>query len=99
MDTALDLDAGHDLGGGAYATSFDTAGEVGGIVFDDEDVLRFDGITWTVEFDGSTENSNWAAADLDAVMVPEPSVGWMLFAGVPGLVAFARTRRAGLGPL
>jgi hypothetical protein len=73
--------------------SFDTTGEAGGTVFDDEDVLRFDGTAWTIEFDGSAANSNWAVADLDAVMVPEPSVGWKLITGAAVL------GRVGIGDL
>jgi hypothetical protein len=92
LDAALDIDAAQDLGGGVLAMSFDTTGEVGGTVFDDEDVLRFDGTAWTIEFDGSAANSNWAAADLDAVMVPEPSVGLLLLFGSMGLVGLATMR-------
>jgi len=95
LDTALDIDAAQDLGGNAFAMSFDTAGEVGGIVFDDEDVLRFDGTTWAVEFDGSAANPQWAAADLDAVMVPEPSVGLLLLFGVMGLTGLSAMKRSG----
>jgi hypothetical protein len=95
LDTSLDIDAAQDLGGGAFLMSFDTTGEIAGLVFDDDDVVRFDGTNWTIEFDGSATNSNWAAADLDAVMVPEPSAGLLLLFGVPGLVGLARMRRHG----
>ena len=98
LDTALDIDAAQDLGGGAFAMSFDTAGEVGGIVFDDDDVLRFDGSSWTLEFDASAANPNWAAADLDAVTVPEPSAGLLLLLGGAGLAGWASMReRSGRG--
>lgn len=93
LDAALDIDAAQDLGGGVLVMSFDTTGQVGGVVFADEDVLRFDGANWTVEFDASTANSNWAAADLDAVMVPEPSVGMLLVAGVGVLAGLGAARR------
>lgn len=69
LDSSLDIDAAQDLGGNSFAMSFDTTGEIGGIVFADEDVVRFDGTNWTLVFDGSAANSNWAAADLDAVML------------------------------
>ena len=72
--------------------SFDTAGSIGGVNFDDEDVLRFDGTTWSMEFDASAADSDWAAADLDAVMVPEPSVGMLLLFGVMGLTGLAMIR-------
>ena len=78
--------------GSELAMSFDTTGQVGGVVFADEDVLRFDGTNWVVEFDGSTANSDWATADLDAVMVPEPSVGILLMAGVGALIGLAAVR-------
>jgi hypothetical protein len=93
IDSALDVDAAQDLGGGVLAMSFDTTGQVGGIVFDDEDVLRFDGTSWTLEFDASAANPNWAAADLDAVMVPEPSVGLLLLFGGLGLAGLSMLKR------
>ena len=45
LDPSLGIDAAQDLGGGAFMISFDTTGQIAGIVFDDEDVLRFDGAT------------------------------------------------------
>jgi hypothetical protein len=93
MDSSLDLDGGQALGGGAYLVSFDTAGSVGGIVFSDEDILRYDGASWSLEVDASALNAAWAAADLDAVMVPEPAFGGMLVMGGLGLLAFTRRRR------
>ena len=93
LDPALDIDAAQHLGGGVFLMSFDTTGEMGGIVFDDEDVVRFDGVDWTLEFDASAADSNWAAADLDAVLVPEPTLGALLLVGVMGLVGAARYRR------
>jgi len=92
LDSALDLDAAQDLGGGVLAMSFDTTGEIAGVVFDDEDVLRFDGVDWTLGFDGSAADSSWAAADLDAVTVPEPGAGLLLMIGAAGLVGIARRR-------
>ena len=62
--------------------SFDTTGVISGIVFDDEDVMRFDGTLWSLEFDGSAADPDWAAADLDAVMVPEAEAGMMLSVGL-----------------
>ena len=82
LDARLDADAAQDLGGGSFLMSFDTAGEVAGIAFDDEDVLRFDGLTWSLEVDGSALDAAWPSADLDAVIVPEPA-GWLgLLAGI-----------------
>lgn len=93
LDVALDIDAAQDLGGGAFLMSFDTAGEIDGIVFDDEDVLLFDGLGFSLEFDGSAANAAWTGADLDAVMVPEPTFGGLLLFGVPGLLGLAASRR------
>ena len=94
IDSALDVDAAQDLGGGKFMISFDTTGQIAGLVFDDEDVMRFDGATWSLEFDASAANSAWAAADLDAVMVPEPSFGILLFFGVLGLSRLTAMRRS-----
>jgi hypothetical protein len=88
----LDVDAGQDLGGGSVLMSFDTSGQIAGINFDDEDVLRFDGANWSLEFDASAADSNWAAADLDAVMVPEPAIGALLAMGTLALGFLGRRR-------
>jgi hypothetical protein len=93
VDTALDIDAAQAVGGGAFLMSFDTTGVVSGIVFDDEDVLRFDGANWSMEFDASAANSAWSAADLDAVMVPEPAFGILLVFGAVGLTGLAKLKR------
>lgn len=94
LSTALDVDAAQDLGGGAVLVSLDTAGSVGGVAFSDEDVLRYDGATWSLELDTSTTDSEWIAADLDAMVVPEP--GWMigLATGALAIVPLRRARRA-----
>jgi hypothetical protein len=96
LDGALDVDAVQGLDAGSFLLSFDTTGQIAGLVFDDEDVMRFDGVNWSVEFDASAANSSWAAADLDALMVPvpEPSVGWMLLLGAAGLRGCAAHRKA-----
>jgi hypothetical protein len=47
--------------------SFDASGSVGGIDFDDADVLGFSSGTWTLEYDASEEHPSWAGGpDLDA---------------------------------
>jgi len=92
VDSSLDIDAAQDVGGGQLLVSFDTAGTIGGIAFADEDVLRFDGASWSLEVDSSALHSTWAAADLDAVMVPESGFGLMLLAGSVGLM-IPRKRR------
>jgi hypothetical protein len=90
IDSRLDVDAAQDLGGGEFLISLDSTGEVSGIAFDDEDVLRFDGTNWSLEFDASAASASWTGADLDAVMVPEPAVGTLLAAGVVWLCVVRR---------
>jgi hypothetical protein len=92
IDTALDVDAAQALSGGAFLMSFDTSGTISSIDFDDEDVVRFDGANWSMEFDASAADADWAAADLDAVMVPEPLAGLLLLFGSVGLVGLAKLR-------
>ena len=92
IDSALDIDAAQDLGGGSFLMSFDTTGQIDSVVFQDEDVVRFDGSTWSLEYDASAADSNWAAADLDAVTVPEPSAGMLLPIAALGLAGLASLR-------
>ncbi|MEZ4282892.1 MAG: right-handed parallel beta-helix repeat-containing protein [Myxococcota bacterium] len=90
---ALDVDGAQDLGGGAFLLSFDTAGTALGVTFDDDDVLRLEGGVLTVEFDGSAAHAGWGAADLDAVMVPEPGVATAVALGTLMLGGLGRGRR------
>ncbi len=94
VDRALDVDAAQDLGGGAFLMSFDTAGSVGGIVFQDEDVLRYAGGAWSLEIDGSALDADWGAADLVAVQVPEPDGVAGVFVGTLACTGLAARRRA-----
>ena len=66
IDPAADVDAIHIDEQGRLHLSFDTGGDLGGIRFDDEDVLIVDSPNWLLEFDGSAEAPAWQAADLDA---------------------------------
>lgn len=79
--SAQGVPAGADLDGadvldqsGNLALSFDISGSVGGVAFDDEDILEFapGGATWSKRWDGSSAYGALAAADVDAVFVPEP---------------------------
>ena len=94
VSSSLDIDAGQDLGGGTYLVSFDTSGQLGSVVFDDEDVLRFGGSNWTLELDASALNAAWNAADIDAVMLPEPG-SWLLLAPGIAMLTACRFRRRG----
>ena len=71
----LDLDALHDLDNGHLSVSFDGSGTVGGVTFDDEDVLAYDPTldTWALVYDGSAAYPQWAAADLDALSAAAPA--------------------------
>lgn len=93
IPTELDVDAAQDLGGGSYLMSFDTTGSLGGVVFADEDVLRFDGSSWTLEFDASVADADWEGADLDAMVIPEPGFGLLVGLGAPFLALLPRRRR------
>ena len=65
----LDLDAADDLAcNGHLLLSFDGSGSIGGIAFDDDDVLEFDRVaTWALAYDGSAHDPDWGPVDLDAV--------------------------------
>jgi hypothetical protein len=94
----LDLDAAElRPSDGHLLLSFDAAGEVGGVFFEDEDVLDFDpgAGTWSLAFDGSAEASELALADV--IAVPEPSGGLALLFGTGALAALARSQRAPQG--
>ncbi len=93
LGSVYDVDAAQDLGGGAFLVSLETSGSVGGVGFDDEDVLRYDGASWSLEIDASTLDADWRAADLDAVQVPEPRATAALVTGVAAVATFARRRR------
>jgi hypothetical protein len=94
----LDVDGAHVFPGtGTLALSFDTSGQLGGVDFDDEDVLEVDpsGPTWEMAWDASVERAGWIpGADVDSVFfVPEPSQLLMLLAGI-GLLTRLRSRRS-----
>jgi hypothetical protein len=94
VSEALDTDAIHDLQDGRGAFSFDGSGVVGGVPFDDEDVLMLDvgASTWTLEYDGSAQHAALAAADVEAVALPEPGQLLMLASGITFLLGLGRRR-------
>jgi len=94
FDGALDVDAVDARPGGVLALSFDASGSAGGVVFDDEDVVLVDPAAPSVamDFDGSSFHAGWPAADLDAVVLPEPGALASLAAGVPLLAGLFRRR-------
>ncbi len=97
----LDIDGAHVLeGSGNLALSFDTSGSIGGVDFDDEDVLEFDpsGPNWEMAWDTSVERTEWkTGADVDAVFVPEPGQSLMLATGSI-LLAWLRSCRQRRSP-
>jgi hypothetical protein len=97
LDSALDIDGAHVFGStGNLGLSFDTGGSIGGVDFDDEDVLEYDptGLTWEMAWDASVERAEWeAGADVNAVyFVPEPGVIIQLVAGGVGLALLNKWR-------
>lgn len=56
------------LANGHLLLSFDTSGTLGGVDFDDEDILEYtpNGATWEMAYDGSARWPNWPASNLRA---------------------------------
>jgi uncharacterized protein (TIGR03437 family) len=70
IPVGLDLDGLHyQKGTGLLMMSFDGAGTVGGVSFDDEDVVAYDiaSASWSMIYDGSSLHPGWLPADLDAL--------------------------------
>jgi hypothetical protein len=90
----LDVDGAYLFASGNLALSFDGSGELGGVAFDDEDVLEYDpgGPTWSLAYDGSAQDPDWAAADADAIALPEPGLLLLLGNSILGLLALGRSR-------
>jgi len=80
--SAAGIPAGLDLDGADYLDcnghlllSFDGSGTIGGVSFDDEDVIEFDGAsTWEMSYDGSAQHAGWTGADLDSIQAT-PNLG------------------------
>ena len=69
LDPALDLDAANVQPDGSFVLSLDQAGTIGGVVFDDDTVLIWDGAVWAVAVDASDLDAAFGPADLVAVPV------------------------------
>ena len=93
LDRSVDVDGAQDLAFGNFLVSFDTTGIVAGIVFRDEDVLRYENGAWSVEFDAPSLETDWIRADVDAFTIPEPGNLPAIVSGVLSLAALGRTRR------
>lgn len=61
-----DVDALHVDDEPGVLVSFDVSGNMSGLLFSDEDVLRRANSSWSLSVDGSAANAAWVAADLDA---------------------------------
>jgi hypothetical protein len=94
IPSELDVDGAHVLeDSGNLLISFTTSGVVGGVSFDDEDILEYDGVSWEMAYDGSAEHAGWAPGDIDAVYaVPEPGQPLALAAGIVALCVLRRAR-------
>ena len=78
VNSALDLDGAHIIASnGHLLVSFDGSGSVGGVFFDDEDVLEHDpvGGTWELVQDSSGRFASWGRADLDALSARATGAG------------------------
>lgn len=65
----INLDAADYLAcSGHLLLSFDGSGSVGGVAFNDEDVVEFDrNATWEMSYDGSSQHASWDPVDLTAI--------------------------------
>ena len=71
----LDLDGvDRDPVTGELFVSFDGSGNLTGVDFDDEDVLAWDGSSWTPAWSGEDLGASFAAGDLDALGARTPNV-------------------------
>ena len=68
---SLDVDGfDRDPVNGRRYFSFDTSGKIATVDFDDEDIVAFDGSTWSLAYDASASlSASFAAGDLDALGV------------------------------
>lgn len=99
VPAGLDVDAVSAIAGSSdLLLSFDVGGTLGGVTFDDEDVLRYDpvGNTWALELEPALQIPGWETADLDALhLVPEPQQVLGLVAGALLLAGLHRRRAEG----
>ena len=69
--------------------------DLGGVEASDEDVVEYDvsSQTWSMAFDGSVHDPEWASAYVDAIALPEAGELLGLVIGLILLRALARRRR------
>ncbi len=86
-----DVDGAQLLAVGNLAVSLDVTASVGGVTADDEDVLEYVPSSgfWSISYDGSAQDADWAAADLDALTLNQPAcVGDTTGDGITGTPDF-----------
>lgn len=73
----LDLDGAQVIGTNHLLVSFDGSGAIGGVDFNDDDVLEYDSGNWEVAYRGAAHHAGWEAADLVALyavpVAPSPT--------------------------
>jgi hypothetical protein len=91
IPTELGVDAVGRIGtDGHLLVSFDGSGTVGGVDFDDEDVLEVDPATntWSLAYDGGALHAGWPVSDLVAVSARAGAAGGapapLILGSVPG---------------
>lgn len=92
----LDLDGLGLEPAGTILASFDGAGRVAAIDFDDDTILRLDGMVWSLAFEPGAQHPDFEAGDV--VALPEPGVWVGLAMGLPLLLRLAKARTGACQP-
>lgn len=88
---ALDIDAVHyEASEITLRVSFDGAGEIAGVTFRDQDVLKLDASTsaWSLDYDASAADPGWGNAGLDAY--------WLAPLVMPGMLQWSEDETVAL---
>lgn len=99
---SADIDALSIVTAANLVLSLDGSGQVGGLAFDDEDLLVYTPAldAWAMAYDASVHAPPMQGGpDIDAVYVPEPGAPLLLVVGVLALLGLARVTRARAGPV
>ncbi|RFF26818.1 hypothetical protein DZK25_11095 [Wenzhouxiangella sp. 15181] len=81
--SSLDVDAAHyEASETTLYVSFEGSGEIDGVTFRDQDVLKLDATTaaWNMDFDASAADPGWSAVGLDAYSLAPTAKPGKLFA-------------------
>ncbi len=74
LASELDVDAVHYLSGSSqFLLSFDTTGQIGSLLFDDDDVLLFSpaNASWVTAYRGAARHAGFESADLNALYIAQ----------------------------